>query len=144
MKHLTDIPHEVDGTAESNWEIVKSCICKAGEDIIGRERKHQPDWFLENAESLKPLIESKNQAHNQMDNSGDSRACLREILRIWLSCIDPPPSWSAIWLMPLRHLDIMTLLLILECNTSKSSILLSALTVSVMYNNNLGVLFILL
>ena len=29
------------------------------------------------------------------DNSGDSRACLREILRIWLSHIDPPPSWSA-------------------------------------------------
>ena len=64
-KHLTEAPHEVEGTAESNWEVLKSCILKA-EEIVGRERKNQPDWFLENAESLKPLTESENRAHNQM------------------------------------------------------------------------------
>ena len=26
----------------------------------------------------------------------DNIACLREMLRIWLSRVDPPPSWSAI------------------------------------------------
>ena len=30
------------------------------------------------------------------DHGGDSRACLREMFRIWLSCVNPPPSWSAI------------------------------------------------
>ena len=30
------------------------------------------------------------------DNAGDSKACLREMLRTWLSRVDPPPSWSAI------------------------------------------------
>ena len=30
------------------------------------------------------------------DNANDSRSCLREMLRIWLSRVDPPPSWSAI------------------------------------------------
>ena len=90
MKHLTDIPHEVDGTAESNWEIVKSCIYKAGEDIIGRERKHQPDWFLENAKSLKPLIESKNRAHNQMirANSVASRKEFRKQQRTVKLAVD--------------------------------------------------------
>ena len=38
-KHLTEAPHEVEGTAESNWEVLKSCIWKAGAEIIGRERK---------------------------------------------------------------------------------------------------------
>ena len=30
------------------------------------------------------------------DNRGGSKACLREMLRIWLNRVDPPPSWSAI------------------------------------------------
>ena len=30
------------------------------------------------------------------DNRGDSKACLREMLRVWLSRVDPAPSWSAI------------------------------------------------
>ena len=30
------------------------------------------------------------------DNSGDCKVCLREMLRMWLSRVDPPPSWSAI------------------------------------------------
>ena len=29
------------------------------------------------------------------DNAGDSKACLREMLRVWLSRLSPPPSWSA-------------------------------------------------
>ena len=34
--------------------------------------------------------------HIKSDNRGDSKACLREMLRIWLNRVDPPPSWSAI------------------------------------------------
>ena len=40
MKHLTETPR-----VESNWEVLKSCIWKAGEEIIGRERINQPDWL---------------------------------------------------------------------------------------------------
>ena len=28
------------------------------------------------------------------DNPGDSKACLCEMLRIWLKRVNPPPSWS--------------------------------------------------
>ena len=28
------------------------------------------------------------------DNAGDSRACLREMLRAWLKRSNPPPTWS--------------------------------------------------
>ena len=30
----------------------------------------------------------------KLDNPGDSKACLREMLRIWLKRVNPPPSWS--------------------------------------------------
>ena len=30
------------------------------------------------------------------DNAGDNRACLREMLRIWLAQTSPAPSWSTI------------------------------------------------
>ena len=29
------------------------------------------------------------------DNADECRACLREMLRAWLSRVAPPPSWSA-------------------------------------------------
>ena len=32
----------------------------------------------------------------ESDNASDIKACLREMLRVWLSRVDPPPSWSAI------------------------------------------------
>ena len=44
------------------------------------------------------------------DNAGDSKACLREMLRVWLSRVAPPPSWSAMAdaLDTLGHQDIAT------------------------------------
>ena len=42
------------------------------------------------------------------DNAGDSKACLREMLRVWLSHVAPPPSWSAMAdaLDTLGHQDV--------------------------------------
>ena len=46
----------------------------------------------------------------KLDYSGDSRACLCEMLRVWLSRVAPPPSWSAMAdaLDTLGHQDIAT------------------------------------
>ena len=69
---------------------MKSCVWKAGEEILGRERKTQPDWFIENAETLKPLIESKNRAHNQIirTNSVANRKEFRKQQKIVKSAVD--------------------------------------------------------
>ena len=32
----------------------------------------------------------------KLDNPGDSKSCLRELLRKWLSQVDPSPSWVSI------------------------------------------------
>jgi hypothetical protein len=44
------------------------------------------------------------------DNAGECKACLREMLRAWLSRVAPPPSWSAMAdaLDSLGHQDIAT------------------------------------
>ena len=44
------------------------------------------------------------------DNAGECKACLREMLRAWLSCVAPPPTWSAMAdaLDTLGHQDIAT------------------------------------
>ena len=44
------------------------------------------------------------------DKGGDSKACLREMLRVWLSHVAPPPSWSAMAdaLDTLGHQNIAT------------------------------------
>ena len=53
-------------------------------------------------------IEDSDLKQIKSDNSGDSKACLREMLRMWLSRVAPPPSWSAIVeaLDNLGHQDI--------------------------------------
>ena len=53
-------------------------------------------------------IADSNLKQIRSNNSGDSKACLREMLRMWLSRVDPPPSWSAIVeaLDNLEHQDI--------------------------------------
>ena len=44
------------------------------------------------------------------DNAGECKKCLREMLRIWLSRVDPPPSWSDIAeaLEVLEHAELAT------------------------------------
>ena len=42
------------------------------------------------------------------ENAGDSKACLREMLRVWLSRVAPPPTWSSVVdaLETLGHEDV--------------------------------------
>ena len=63
---LLAAPHDSESKAEQNWETLKSCILKAGEETVGQAKKSQPDWFLESNDTLQPLIDGKNKAHNQM------------------------------------------------------------------------------
>ena len=55
------------------------------------------------------------------DNASDSKACFHEMLRVWLSHVAPPPSWTAMAdaLETLGHQDIATYLRIIYrcCNS---------------------------
>ena len=56
----------LEETAKQSWERMKKCIVTAADETLGRSWKKQPDWFLENADKLKPIIEAKNKARNRM------------------------------------------------------------------------------
>lgn len=63
---LLDHPHNCEETNEHNWEVFKKCVMAAGEEVAGRGRsRNQPDWFVEAADSLQPLIDAKNAAMNR-------------------------------------------------------------------------------
>ena len=68
-------PHDSESKAEQNWETLKSCILKARKETVGRAKKSQPDWFLESIDTLQPLIDVKNKAHNQMIQSSAIASC---------------------------------------------------------------------
>ena len=76
---------------------------------------HTPCAVIDDKPQLKDLIRELRRVANQWedigivldiedgelkqiksDNAVDSRACLREMLRVWLSHVDPPPSWSTL------------------------------------------------
>ena len=65
-QQLEEIPHNTAESAEHNWKNLKRCILTAAELSIGRAKKSQPDWFLESAHTIIPLLESKNRAHNKL------------------------------------------------------------------------------
>ena len=50
-----------------------------GEEVVGRGRQRQPDWFIEAADTLQPLLEEKNRAHKVWLQNG--RAAEKRLFR---------------------------------------------------------------
>ena len=65
-EYLCDHPHSVDHSLEHNWRNLKECIVSAAEAVVGRGRKKQPDWFVEAADTLMPLLDAKKIAHDRV------------------------------------------------------------------------------
>ena len=70
------------------------------------------------------------------DKGGDSKACLCEMLRIWLSCVAPPPSWSAMAdaIDTLGHQDIATQVKVLSLDTTHRNHHINGLSASCGYH----------
>ena len=62
---LSEQPHDSSKSLSDNWRALKSCIVSAAEAAVGRGRKKQPEWFLDAADTLCPLLDQKNTAHNR-------------------------------------------------------------------------------
>ena len=65
-KCLGDHPHVLECPAQQNWNTLKCCIVSAAEAVLGRGKKRQPDWFIQAADMLQPLLQAKQRAHNKM------------------------------------------------------------------------------
>ena len=49
-----------DMPAGKMWTVLKDGILESGRNILGTDGRRQPDWFRDNAEVLKPLLNSRN------------------------------------------------------------------------------------
>ena len=65
-QQLRDKQHSDDATSKQNWDMLKECIVSAAEETVGRGRRKHPEWFEESSDTLLPLIEAKNRAHQKM------------------------------------------------------------------------------
>ena len=91
----------------------------------GRGKIKQPEWFVENVEELKPLIERKNEAHKRLiaTNSAEAKREFRQWQRLvkragdraredWIRRVakegeaavkDGRTSWESIWKLQRAH-----------------------------------------
>lgn len=65
-QQLQDKPHSDDYTSKQNWDTLKDCIVSAAEEAVGRGRRKHPEWFKESSDTLLPLVEAKNRAHQKV------------------------------------------------------------------------------
>ena len=65
-QHLLARPLRAGDSTKCNWDVLKSCIVSASEEVVGRGKRKQPDWFEDSEELLPPLIKAKDDAHLRM------------------------------------------------------------------------------
>ena len=63
----------VHGTVEEKWSAVRSVFTQSAEVLLGRERRHQPDWFQESISTLQPVLQERNNLHNKWIATNDTR-----------------------------------------------------------------------
>ena len=54
-----------DGTIEEKWSVIRSAMVEAATEVLGHEKKHQPDWFRENEDSIEPFFKRRNQLYSK-------------------------------------------------------------------------------
>ena len=84
-------PHVWEHSAEWNWTALTGCIVSAAEVVVGCGKKKQPDWFIEAADTLQPLLRAKQQAHKEVlhTNKTANRKEFRRHQRIVECAMDP-------------------------------------------------------
>ena len=70
-------PHIPGESISLNWNILKNCITSAAEEVVGRGWRKQLEWFLEAADTLRPLLDATHAALNkflQADSTANRKA----------------------------------------------------------------------
>ena len=59
-----------DGSIDEKWRAVRSALTDAAKSVLGVEKRRHPDWSRENALSLEPIIQRRNQLYLKWLGSG--------------------------------------------------------------------------
>ena len=57
-------------TVSEKWATICSALTEAASSALGREKRRHPDWFRENADSLEPILQERNQLYLKWLGSG--------------------------------------------------------------------------
>ena len=59
-----------DDSVARRWDVVRTALTSAAEEVLGTTTRHQPDWFQESLDQLQPLLNSRNEAYTKWLGSG--------------------------------------------------------------------------
>ena len=80
-EHLSAEPHNRENPTDHSWNVLKSCVIYAAEEVVGRGQGRQFEWFLDAADALRPLLEAKHAALNKVlqgNTTANRRAFMRQ------------------------------------------------------------------
>ena len=49
-----------EGSVEQKWTVVRNAMVESAVNSLQVEKRHHPDWFKENAQALKPVLQRHN------------------------------------------------------------------------------------
>ena len=52
-------------SVEEKWEVIKKALCESAQLLLGKTKRRDPDWFLENSHIFKPLVEERNKLYTK-------------------------------------------------------------------------------
>ena len=50
-------------TIEEKWSVLRSTLTDVAQAVLGKEVRHQPDWYRESTDVIEPLIKRRNQLY---------------------------------------------------------------------------------
>ena len=67
----------VDGSVEEKWGVLRSAMTGAADEVLGKARRRNPDWFVESKEDLKPLLQRRNDCYRKWLATGRNEDMVR-------------------------------------------------------------------
>ena len=71
MKIQEALPSFVEGNAEEKWSTIQETVYKQAKDTFGTKKEPSKDWFEDNMETLRPILEKKRNALISHKNNPD-------------------------------------------------------------------------
>ena len=72
MCELVNSKWNDDLNGSDMWDVIRDGMKEAAQEVLGWERRKQPDWFQHNHKYLEELIAKRNKYFKQWLNSGKS------------------------------------------------------------------------
>ena len=88
---------DAGGLIEEQWSCIKKAITSSAKAAIGHERRSSPDWFVQSAATLEPILKARNDLYRKCRSGsradlvayrearGEARVAVRSAKESWLS-----------------------------------------------------------